>query len=102
MTDPVPAAVPVNVTEQLPADKVQLLALNEPPVDPAVRVNDTEPLGVFEGVVVSVTVAEAVAVQLLAPSAILQPPLTTVTLVDVLSLDVTVTDTVAAELALVL
>jgi hypothetical protein len=99
--DPVPAVVPVNVTEQLPAeDNMQLLALNDPPVVPGVNVKVTEPVGVFDAVVVSVTVAVTVAVQLVAPNAILQltPPM----LVDVLSLPVVVTETVAAELVLVL
>jgi len=97
----VPAVVPVNVTEQLPAeDNTQVLALNDPPVVPGVNVKVTEPVGVFEAVVVSVTVAVTVAVQLVAPSAILQ--LTLPILVEVLSLPVTVTETVAAELVLVL
>ena len=96
-----PAVVPVNVTEQLPAeDNTQVLALNDPPVVPGVNVKVTEPVGVFEAVVVSVTVAVTVAVQLVAPSAILQ--LTLPILVEVLSLPVTVTETVAAELVLVL
>ncbi len=82
--DPVPPEVPVNVTEQLPADdRMQLLASKEPPVVPAVRVKVTVPLGVFAAVVVSVTVAVTLAVQLVAPSAILQ--LTAPTLVEVLS-----------------
>jgi len=97
----VPAAVPVNVTEQLPAeDNTQVLALNDPPVLPGVNVKVTEPVAVFEAVVVSVTVAVTDAVQLVAPNAILQ--LTLPMLVEVLSLPVTVTETVAAELVLVL
>jgi hypothetical protein len=93
--------VPVNVTEQLPAeDSVQLLALNDPPVVPGVNVKVTGPVAVFEAVVVSVTVAATVAVQLVAPNAILQ--LTLPILVDVLSLPVTVTVMVAAVLVLVL
>ena len=99
-TDPEPAAVPVNVTEQLPADSAQLVALNEPPVVPAVRVNVTSPVGVFEGVVVSATVALTVVVQLVEPNAILQPPFVTVMLVEESSLPVTVTVTVAAALVL--
>lgn len=95
-----PAIVPVNVTEQLPwEDNVQLLALREPPVVPGVSVKVTEPVGIFEEVVVSVTVALTVAVQLVAPNAILQ--LTLPILVDVLSLPEAVTETVAAELVLV-
>jgi len=97
----VPAVVPVNVTEQLPAeDNVQLLVPSEPPVVPSVNVKVTEPVGVFELVVVSVTVAVTVEVQLVAPNPMLHvtPPI----LVDVLSLPVTVTETVAAELVLVL
>src|SRR5437867_1392735 len=98
--EPVPAVVPVNVTEQLPADNVQLLALNAPPVVPGVSVKLAEPVGIFEAVVMSVTVALTVAVQLLAPNAMLQ--LTFPTLVEVSSLPVTVTVTVAAELVLAL
>jgi hypothetical protein len=76
--------VPVNVTEQLPEDdKVQLLALKVPPVVPAVRVNVTVPLGLFAAVVISVTVAVTLAIQLVAPRAMLQ--LTFPTLADVLS-----------------
>ena len=97
MRDPVPAVVPVNVTEQVPAeDNVQLLALSEPPVN--VKVNVTVPVGVFEAVAVSVTVAGTVAVQLVAPRATLQ--LTSPTAVDVSSLPVTVTVTIATELML--
>jgi hypothetical protein len=82
--DPDPAVVPVNVTEQLPADdNVQLLEIREPPVVPGFRAKFTVPLGVFEGVVVSTTVAVTLAVQLVAPIAILQ--LTFPTLVEVLS-----------------
>ncbi len=100
MTEPEPAVVPVNVTEQLPADKVQPLALNEPPVVPAANVKVTVPVGLFDAVVVSVTVAVTVAVQLVAPSATLQ--LTSPTTVDVSSLPVTVTVTIATELRLTL
>jgi hypothetical protein len=97
----VPAVFPVNVTKQLPAeDNVQLLASKDPPVVPRVNVNVTEPVGVFEAVVVSVTVAVTVAVQLVAPNATLQ--LTLPILVEVLSLPVTVTETEAAGLVLVL
>ena len=84
MTDPEPALVPVNVTEQLPAaDNVQLLTLREPPVVPAVRAKFTVPPGVFEAVVVSMTVAVTLAVQLVAPNMMLQ--LTFPMLVEVLS-----------------
>ena len=57
MRDPVPPVVPVNVTEQVPAeDNVQLLALSEPPVN--VKVNVTVPVGVLVvPAAVSVTVA---------------------------------------------
>lgn len=61
-TDPVPAVLPVNVTEQLPDTRVQLEALKVPPVK--VREKLTEPDGVLDGVVVSVTVAVTIAVQL--------------------------------------
>jgi len=100
VTDPVPAAVPVKVTEQLPAERVQVLPLREPPVVPAVKVNVTVPVGALDAVVVSVTVAATEDVQLLAPSAMLQ--LTLPTLVEVLSLPVAVTVMAAAELVLVL
>ena len=53
----VPTAVPVKVTEQLPAVNPQLRALRDPPVVPADNVNVTVPVGVLEGVVVSATVA---------------------------------------------
>jgi hypothetical protein len=98
--DPEPAAVPVNVTEQVPAERLQVVALKEPPVEPAVNVKVTVPVGVFAGVVVSATVATTLAVQLVPLSAIVQ--LTAPTLVDVLSLPVAVTVTEAAELVLVL
>ena len=62
--------------------------------------NVTVPVGAFEGVVVSATVAVTEAVQLVPPNAMLQ--LTLPTLVDVLSFDETVTVTDAAELVLVL
>ena len=87
-------------TEQLPADRIQLEALRVPPVVPADSVKVTVPVGALDGVVVSATVAVTDAVQLLAPNAMLQ--LTSPTLVDVLSLLVTVTVTVAAGLVLVL
>jgi len=101
VTDPVPAVVPVKVTEQLPPDdKVQPLALNDPPLLPGVNVKVTEPVGMLDAVIVSMTVAVTAAVQLVAPNAILQ--LTLPILVDVLSLPVTVTVTDEAELVLVL
>ena len=63
MTDPEPAIVPlVKVTKQLPAVKLQLGLLNEPPVKVNVKV--TVPVGVLEAVVVSVTVAVTLVVQL--------------------------------------
>ena len=101
MTDPVPAVVPVKVTEHLPPDdKVQPLALNDPPLLPSVNVKVTEPVGMLDAVIVSMTVAVTAAVQLVAPNAILQ--LTLPIVVDVLSLPVTVTVTDEAELVLVL
>ena len=85
MTEPEPADVPVNMTEQLvtPAviDKLQVVADSEPPVVPAVSVNVTVPVGEFAAVVVSTTVAVTEAVQLVPPNAIVQ--LTAPTLVDV-------------------
>ncbi len=84
MIDPVPAVVPVNVTEHVPADSVQVLVFNEPPVVPAVNVKVTvPPVGVLAGVVVSVTVAVTLAEQLVAGDTMVQ--LTFPTLVDVLS-----------------
>lgn len=80
-TLPVPAAVPVNVTEQLPDTNAQLVALNVPPVK--VRENVTVPEGVLAGVVESVTVAVTCALQLVWPRVIWQ--LTLPTLVEVLS-----------------
>ncbi len=96
--------MPVNVTEQLVTpdvvNKLQVLELRLPPVVPAARVNVTAPVGTLEGVVVSATVAVTEAVQLVAPSAILQ--LTFGTRVLVSSFDEAVTVTVAAGLVLVL
>ncbi len=104
VTEPVPAVVPVNVTEQLVTpdvvDKLQVGELRLPPVVPAVNVNVTVPVAAFEAVVVSTTVAVTEAVQLVPPSAILQ--LTAPTPVEVLSLPVAVTVTDAAVLVLVL
>jgi hypothetical protein len=90
----------VKVTAQVPAESMQVVALKEPPVVPAVKVKVTVPVGVFVEVVVSVTVATTFAVQLVPPKGIVQ--LTFPTLVDVLSLPVAVTVTVAAALVLVL
>ncbi len=94
----------MKVTEQLVTpdvvDKLQVLELRLPPVLPAVKVKVTVPVGEFEAVVVSATVAMTDAVQLLAPRAMLQ--LTLPTLVEVLSLPVAVTVTVAEALVLVL
>jgi hypothetical protein len=98
--EPDPATVPVNMTEQLPAESVQVVVLKEPPVVPAVNVKVTMPVGMLVDVVVSVTLAATEAVQLVPPNAMLQ--LTFATLVDVLSLPVAVTVIVAAELVLVL
>jgi hypothetical protein len=86
--------------EQLPAERVQVVVLNEPPVVPAVRVNVTAPVGVFATVVVSVTVAVTEEVQLDPPRAMLQ--LGFGTLVEVLSFAVAVTVTVAVALVLML
>ncbi len=61
VTVAVPGASPVNVTEQLPDTKVQLLGLREPTVA-FDTVKLTVPVGVFDGVVVSVTVAVQVEV----------------------------------------
>ena len=96
--DPEPADVPVNVTEQVPEERLQVVALSEPPVVPDVNAKVTIPVGVLGGVVVSVTVAVTEAVQLVEPNPMLQ--LTFPTIVDVLSLGVVVTVTVAAALVL--
>jgi hypothetical protein len=86
VTVAVPGATPVNITEQEPASKMQLEALSEPPVVPAVNVNDTLPVGVLAGVVVSDTVAVQVDAWLITTVAGLQE-----TAVDVLSFAVFVT-----------
>jgi len=100
VTEPEPEAVPVKVTEQLvtpdEVDSVQVGEPKLPPVVPAVREKVTVPVGAFDAVVVSATVAVTDAVQLDAPSAMLQ--LTLPTLVEVLSLPVTVTLTLVAVL----
>jgi hypothetical protein len=79
--------VPVKVTEQLvtpeTVDNVQDGELRLPPVVPTVSVKVTVPVGAFDAVVVSATVALTVAVQLLPPNAMVQ--LTAPTLVEVLS-----------------
>ena len=102
ITDPEPAVVPVNVTEQLVTpdvvDRLQVGELRLPPVVPAVNVNVTVPVAAFEAVVVSTTVAVTEAVQLVPPNAMLQ--LTLATVVEVLSLPVAVTVTIATELML--
>lgn len=99
-----PAVVPVNITEQLvtPAvvDRVQVGELRLPPVVPAVKVKVTVPVGAFEAVVVSATVAVTEAVQLVAAKAMLQLTFGTVVVVE--SFDEVVTVTVAEGLLLVL
>ena len=94
MTVAVPIATLVKVAMHLPDDKVQLAPTV--PTDVFEDTKLTEPLGVFEGVVVSVTVA----VQAEAPVGKIVLGLQ-VTAVAVLSLLVTVTVTVATELVLV-
>ena len=88
----------MKVTEQLvtPAvvDKLQVLELRLPPVVPGVSVNVTVPVGAFEAVVVSATVAVTDAAQLVLPRAMLQ--LTFGTVVEVLSFRVKVTITTVA------
>ena len=104
MTEQEPADVPVNMTEQLVTpevvDRLQVLELKLPPVVPADNVKVTAPVGALDAVVVSTTVAVTEAVQLVPPNAMLQ--LTFPSLVEVLSLLVTVTVTVAPALVLVL
>jgi hypothetical protein len=94
----------VKVTEQLVTpvvvDNVQVVELREPPVLPEVRVNVTVPVGALVAAVVSATVATTLAEQLLPPNAMAQ--LTAPIDVEVLSLPVAVTLTLAAELALAL
>ena len=86
------------MTEQLVTppvvDSVQVVALRLPPVVPGVRVKVTVPVGAFEAVVVSATVAVTLAVQLLAPRPMLQ--LTFGTVVEVLSFAVMPTNTTVA------
>ena len=94
MIEPEPADVPVNMTEQVPDERIQLAALSEPPVEPAVKVKVTVPAGVFDAVVVSVTVAVTEAVQLVPANGMLQ--LTFGTVVEVLSFKVEVTNTTVA------
>ena len=93
VTDPEPAVAPVNMTEQLVTpevvDKLQVVELRLPPVVPAVKVNVTTPVGAFEAVVVSATIAVTDAVQLALPRVMLQ--LTLGTVVEVLSFGVKVT-----------
>ena len=102
MTEPEPPVVPVKVTEQVvtpdAVERVQVSELREPPVVPADRVKVTVPVGEFDGVVVSGTVAVIVAVQLAPPSAMLQLASGTVVVVE--SRDDTVTVIAAAALAL--
>lgn len=92
------------MTEQLVTlavvDRVQLLELSEPLVVPAVRVKVTVPVGAFDAVVVSTTVAVTEVVQLVAPKAMLQ--LTLPTLMEVLSLPEAVIVTVATGVVLAL
>src|SRR2546430_12001853 len=90
VTEPEPADVPVNITEQLvtpdTVESVQVGELREPPVLPAVSVKVTVPVGTFEAVVVSATVAGADPAQLVPPRAKLQ--VTFGTAVEVLSFTV--------------
>ena len=64
----VPGAVPVNVTEQLPAVNPQVRALRLPPVVPADRVNVTVPVGVIAVPAAEVSVTVAVHVDGLKPT----------------------------------
>jgi hypothetical protein len=95
--------VPVKVTEQLVTptvvDRVHDVADKLPPVVPAVNAKVTDPVGEFAAVVVSVTVAVTDPVQLDPPSGIVQ--LIAGTVVEVLSLEVEDTVTVAPVLVLV-
>jgi hypothetical protein len=86
------------MTEQLPEESMQVVALKEPPVVPALKVKVTVPVGVFVEVVVSLTVAVTEAEQLVPPTAMLQLTFGT----DVEELSFAVADTVIVALALVL
>jgi len=70
-------------------ESVQVLELNVPPVPPGVRVNVTVPPGIFDVLVVSVTVAVMLVVQLVAPCAMLQLEFPTV--MEVLSFSTVMT-----------
>ena len=70
--DPGTGRPPVKVTEQLPADSVQVLLLNEPVPAVIVNVKVTVPVGMFDGFVVSATVAITGIVQVVALDAMLQ------------------------------
>src|SRR2546425_11286319 len=87
VTEPEPADVPVNITEQLvtpdTVESVQVGELREPPVLPAVSVKVTVPVGTFEAVVVSATGAVTDAAQRVVPRAKVQ--LTFGTVVEALS-----------------
>lgn len=95
LTVAVPVAVPVKVTEQLPDARPQLAALREPPVVPADNVKVTVPVGMFDGVVVSETVAVQVDAWLITTG------LPQLTAVDVVSKACFVTLTVETGLLLV-
>jgi hypothetical protein len=82
------------MTEQVPEESIQVVALKEPPVVPTVNVKVTVPVGVFAGVEVSATVATTLAVQLVPPNGMLQ--LTFGTVVEVLSFRVINTITTVA------
>src|SRR5438552_16345407 len=79
VTVAVPAATPVKATEHLPEDRKQLAPTVPTAVSEEVKL--TTPVGVFEAVVVSVTVA----VQVETPVGTIEPGLQA-TLVEVLSL----------------
>src|SRR2546428_7677317 len=76
VTEPEPADVPVNMTEQLvtpdTVERVQVGELREPPVLPAVSVKVTVPVGTFEAVGVSATGAVTDAAQLVLPRGMFQ------------------------------
>src|SRR2546425_8070698 len=99
VTEPEPADVPVNITEQLvtpdTVESVQVGELREPPVLPAVSVKVTVPVGTFEAVVVSATGAVADARQLVLPRAMVQVTFRTV--VEGLSFTVKFTMTTGAR-----
>jgi hypothetical protein len=95
VTVAVPTETPVNVTVHLPEDRVQLAVTV--PIEVLEERKPTVPPGIFDAVVVSTTVT----VQVEVPVGTIVLGLQAIAM-DVLSLPVAVTVTVAPELVLVL